>query len=58
MAMPPKASVELRDFAGMMDVDPRDLEPGAAEVQVNACCLVMGELTVRRGYQQVQFEDD
>ena len=42
----------------MPNVDPRDIPPGAAEVQVNCCSLVLGELTVRRGLQEVTFEEE
>jgi hypothetical protein len=54
---PEKSVVELRDFVGLIDnVDPRDIPPGAADDQVNAACLVMGELTVRAGYREVLFD--
>lgn len=49
--------VEIVDFAGMIDnVDPRDLPPGAAQLQINAVSLKMGELQVRRGLKDVTFE--
>ena len=49
--------VELKDFPGLIDnVDPRDIPPGAADDQVNACSIVMGELTVRAGYREVLFD--
>ena len=57
MAVKPLSSVELLDFPGVMDVDPRDLTPGAAEEQTNACSIIQGELTVRRGYREVTFEN-
>ena len=57
MSEPAKTNVDLLDFPGLMDVDPRDLEPGAAEVQVNMCSLVQGEMSVRQGYRQVSFEN-
>lgn len=58
MSYPAKDSVALLDFPGIQDVDPRDLEPGGAEMQVNACSLVQGELTIRQGYRFVTFEND
>jgi len=57
MSLPAKNDIEMVDFPGIQDVDPRDLEPGAAEVQVNACSLIQGRLDVRLGYRQVTFED-
>ena len=55
---PAKPVVEIVDFAGMMAaVDPRDLPNGASEEQINASCLIAGELTVRRGIQEVSFEE-
>ncbi len=54
----PKASVMLKDFPGFMsNMDPRDIPEGAAEVQVNATCVVQGELQVRLGYLPVKFEN-
>jgi len=57
MAMPPHTSANLSDFPGFIDnIDPRDVPDGAAELQVNACSIIMGELTIRRGLQEVTFE--
>jgi hypothetical protein len=51
--------VELRDFPGMINnADRLDMPPGAAELQLNACSLKAGELTVRQGWRQVTFESD
>jgi hypothetical protein len=59
MSVPPKTSVELRDFPGIMpQSDPRDLPPGAAEEQVNAQSIRTGELNVRPGYRVVTFEEN
>lgn len=59
MGLAPRTSVELMDFPGLVtDVDPIDFEPGMAQDQVNAVSIVRGELQVRRGYRQVQFEND
>jgi hypothetical protein len=52
-----KASVELADFGGIKDVDPRDLSPGDAEQQTNAASLIMGQLTIRQGYRPVVFDN-
>ncbi len=58
MAEKAKARVEARDFPGMIEgVDVEDLPPGAAEEQVNMTSLVPGEMSTRRGYRQVQFEE-
>jgi len=54
---PAQDSVEMLDFPGLMlNVDPRDYPPGAAEEQENIACILMGELTVRRGMKEVVFE--
>jgi hypothetical protein len=57
MSQPAKSTVELADFQGIQDVDPRDLVPGAAEEQTNAASLILGQLTIRQGYRQVTFEN-
>lgn len=49
--------VAARDFPGLIDnIDQRDIPPGAADVQVNICCIVLGELSVRLGYREVSFD--
>ena len=58
MAQLPRAAAEIRDFGGLVNnVDPRDLEDGMAEVQINCCSILLGELTVRRGLLEVSFEE-
>jgi len=58
VAVAPKASVEAVDFPGMIDnLDRIDLPPGAADEQINATCVVVGELQVRLGYRPVVFEN-
>jgi len=58
MAEQPRKSVEIKDFPGLMnDMDPDDIPPGAAEVQINATCVQVGQLTVRSGLRLVSFED-
>jgi hypothetical protein len=54
----PKASVELKDFAGMVNAAAdEDLPPGATRAQVNVMSLKAGELDTRQGYRVVTFED-
>ena len=58
MGLPTKQSVELRDFPGLVtNLDPHDLPPGAAQVQINVVSIVSGELQVRLGIKEVTFED-
>lgn len=57
MARPPKVSITIADFQGLLDnADPRDTPPGAAQVQTNLTCLRSGELQVRLGFSVVTFE--
>jgi hypothetical protein len=59
MAEPAQVQLVVKDFPGLMDnVDPHDIPPGAAEVQINACSFVTGELRVRLGLKTVKFEND
>ena len=52
-----RAKVILEDFPGLVNnIDPFDSPPGAAEIQVNCCSILMGELRVRGGYRLVNFE--
>jgi len=58
MGLPAKQTVELRDFPGLItNMDPNDLPPGAAQVQINIVSVVAGELQVRQGIKEVKFED-
>lgn len=53
----PDSTVLITDFGGLIDnLDPRDPPPGAAQDQVNACCVKQGELVIRHGFKVVQFE--
>ncbi len=53
----PKASVTISDFGGLVtSVDPRDIQPGMAQVQVNICAIRGAQLEVRSGIKQLQFE--
>lgn len=59
MPDPAKPVTTIADFLGLSDI-PRSAinqPPGTAVEQVNACSIVPGELLVRRGVKQVQFED-
>lgn len=59
MAIPPKSSVSLSDFPGLVEAaDPEDVPPGAGQDQVNLTCLKAGQLTTRPGFRVVSFEDD
>jgi len=52
-----QGQVVARDFPGLTtNVDQRDIPPGAADFQVNMCCIVLGELTMRLGYREVAFD--
>lgn len=52
-----KPVVVAADFPGVLEnIDARDLPAGAAEEQVNACSVLVGELTVRRGLREVTFD--
>jgi hypothetical protein len=52
-------SAVVNDFPGMVDnIDPRDLPPGAAEIQLNATSVKMGELQIRLGLRDITFEGD
>lgn len=58
MAQLPRTAVEFKDFMGLVtNANPNDVGPGAAQDQVNACCIRQAELQVRRGYQDLTFED-
>jgi hypothetical protein len=54
----PVDRVAIRDFAGLAtDSDPHDLPPGASREQVNVSAHRPGELQVRGGYRELQFQD-
>lgn len=47
----------MQDFGGLINNhDPRDLPPGAAQVQTNINSRTGGELEVRRGLREVTFD--
>jgi hypothetical protein len=51
--------VEIKDFPGLItNMDPDDLPPGAAQVQINVTSERAAALEVRGGYLAVTFEDE
>jgi hypothetical protein len=53
-----RRTVEFMDFPGMMqNVDPRDIPTGAAEDQINFCCILIGQLECRHGLREPNFEN-
>lgn len=59
MPKPARPIAQTVDFPGLLtNVDPRDLPAGAAEEQLNATCVVIGELRVRLGVREVSFDED
>ena len=57
MGEKPQTEVAIRDFAGMVsNTDPRDLQPGQSQVQINATTRRKGELVIRRGYREIAFD--
>lgn len=59
MADQPQSRLELSDFPGLiLFIDSGDEPPGAAVEQTNVNSLVLGQLQVRRGYSQVEFEQE
>lgn len=59
MALPATQSVMINDFLGLVNnVDPRNLPPGAAEVQTNCTCVKNGELQVRLGLRELTYDSE
>lgn len=55
---PARVRTTIADFPGLINnSDPMDLPTGAAVVQRNATSEVPGRLTVRKGFQKVNFEN-
>lgn len=55
---PERVKVSITDFGGLINnQDPMDIPPGAAVKQINATSDVPGRLSVRKGYQKVNFEN-
>ena len=58
MAQKPDRTVEIRQFPGLINnLDPNDIPPGAAIIQVNVHSIVEAELATRGGYRTVTFEN-
>lgn len=59
MAKEEKSTVIIDDFSGIItNLDSKDLRQGAADVQVNLCCLKPGEIQARQGYRVVSFDSE
>ncbi len=57
MSKPARQVVLMRQFPGLvLDQDPRDVEAGAAQHQVNVVPTA-GQLLARRGLREVSFEE-
>jgi hypothetical protein len=58
VAQEPRVSIRLDDFPGLIDnTDPRNIPPGAAQLQINCASYQIGELIIRAGTLQVKFEN-
>lgn len=53
-----KPVTTIADFPGLSDIPRSSVNqpPGTAAEQTNACSIVEGELLVRRGIKEVNFE--
>lgn len=50
--------VSIEDFPGEINnVDKASIPLGAAQTQINLTSRIIGQLSVRRGYRRVEFED-
>lgn len=59
MGLEPEAELKAGAFAGMVsNKNARALRPGEAQLQVNVTAVRHGELTVRRGLRELQFDSD
>jgi hypothetical protein len=57
MSEPAQTEVAIKDFRGMAsNVDPTDLQPGYSQIQFNVNGFQRGQLEVRRGLREVEFE--
>ena len=53
----PVPKVAMRDFHGLIsNVDPRDIQPGASQHQINVVANHPAEIRVRQGITLVQFD--
>lgn len=54
----PKIKTDIEVWGGLnTNVDQNDGRPGETEIQINATCVIAGQLTVRSGMQPVVFEN-
>lgn len=57
MSEPAQTEVAIKDFRGMAsNLDPTDIQPGFAEIQINVNGFKRGQLEVRRGLRELTFE--
>lgn len=58
MADQAKPVTTIFDFPGLSDVPRSSINqvPGTASEQMNTCSIIEGELLVRRGIKEVNFE--
>ena len=55
----PLDEARMRSFGGMAsNIDPNDLAPERATLQVNITTSRKGELVIRRGLREVSFDDE
>ena len=59
MAEKAQSEQEQMKFAGMVSsVDPHDIPPGQAVLQINGMSVRPGELTIRGGLKELSFETE
>ncbi len=58
MGMKPDSEVKQTTFVGMTsNLNPRDLRPGQAFLQINVTAVRHGVLSVRQGLREVTFDN-
>ncbi len=59
MGEPARTEVKIERFIGLAtNLDPVDMPPGGAQVQVNVQGLRTGLLETRRGIRPITFDDE
>jgi hypothetical protein len=59
MGIKAEAEILQSTFTGMVsNVNPKDLRPGQAALQINVTAIRHGELSVRRGLRELTFDTD
>lgn len=59
MGQKAETEVAIERFQGMAsNIDPRELNPGVSQIQINVAVLKIGELVLRRGFKELQFDAD